>query len=54
MNNIATKFSSSGDARCFNENSRKKKKRVYLGIVGIFLNSSFIILGIAEKTMKMR
>jgi len=53
MNNIATKFSSSGDATYFNENSRNKK-RVYLGIVGIFSNSSFIIPGVAEKNMRMR
>lgn len=54
MNNIATKCSGSGDARCFNENSRNKKKRIYLGIAGIFLNSSSVFLGIAEKNMKMR
>lgn len=49
-----TKLSSSGDARHFNENTRNKQQRVYSGIVGIFLNSMVLILGIAEKNMKMR
>lgn len=36
ISNIATKFSSSGDGRCFSKNSRENKKREYLGIVGFF------------------
>lgn len=52
MKNIATKFCNSGDAKCFNENSRNKKKRVYLGTVNIFFKSGFTILEITEKNMK--
>lgn len=36
ISNIATKFSSSGDGRCFSGNSRNKKKREYLGFGGVF------------------
>lgn len=52
MNSIATKFCNSGDTKCFNENSRNKKKIVYLGTVSIFFKSGFAILEITEKNMK--
>lgn len=35
MANIATKFSSSSDVKCFNEFPRNMKKIVYLGITEI-------------------
>lgn len=54
MNNIATKFSSSSDVKCFNEFPRNLKKIAYLGIIEMFLNSNFVILGIAEKNMETR